>query len=123
VAILYAPSKAELYFPLASDPAQLNPLITALHPLRLDENRRLVSDSLSTTDMTALVRNAPAGRDLLASYTLEQRLAFIDPSPAMIASILAGQDPFMVYDSHWNELGHQLVANAVSQTLQSSSCP
>jgi hypothetical protein len=122
-ALLYAPSKAELYFPLANEPAQLNPLISTLRPLRLDENKRLVADPSGTTDTAVLSSNAAAGRDLLAAYAQEQNLAFIDPSPAMTASIINGQDPFMVYDSHWNELGHQLVAQAVSQTLQSSPCP
>ena len=123
IALLYAPSKAELYFPLASQPAQLNPLSSTLRPLRLNENKRLVTDPQGTADAAVLSSNAAAGRDLLAAYALEQNLAFIDPSPAMTASILNGHDPFMVYDSHWNELGHQLVAQAVSQTLQFSPCP
>ena len=61
VALLYAPSKAEIYFPLANEPAQLNPLISTLRPLHLDENKRLVSDPQGKTDAAVLSSNAAAG--------------------------------------------------------------
>jgi hypothetical protein len=122
-AVLYAPSKPELYFPLAEDPGQLEPTLTGLHPLVLTEDFSLSPDPRDAVDIESLRRNAGAGRDLLAEYARSQDLVFIDPSLAMIASILDGQDPFMVYDSHWNQLGHQLVAEAVLQTLQQEGCP
>ena len=62
--------------------------------------------------------NALAARDALAKYAQQNNWIFIDPSDSMITAILQGTDPFMVYDSHWNTLGHTLVAEAVAQQLE-----
>jgi hypothetical protein len=123
-AVLYAPTKPEVFFPLAIDPSQLTPTLRDLIPLRLNRDRELVQDpSRAPADIPELVANAPAARDALAAYAREHHLTFIDPTARMVRSILEGKDPFMAYDSHWNMLGQALVAESVAEALQAAECP
>ncbi|HMD88239.1 MAG TPA: hypothetical protein VKF38_03665 [Anaerolineaceae bacterium] len=100
VAVLFAPSKPEIYFPLAIDPEQLQPTLNGLHPLQLGPDGTLISDNENSPNVEEIQKNAMAGRDLLASFSRQQGLGFIDPTEAFTKSILNGVDPFMVYDSH-----------------------
>jgi hypothetical protein len=121
-AVLYAPTKPEIYFPLALFPEQLTPALRDLVPLRLDENGELIDDPGRTPDILQLRANALAARDALAAYARENNLVFIDPTDRMVNAVREGADPFMVYDSHWNTLGHRLVAQAVQEALAAAEC-
>jgi hypothetical protein len=121
-AVLYAPTKPEIYFPLALDPAQLRPALRDLISLRLNGNRELVEDPTRLPDILEMRANALAARDALAAYARERNLVFIDPTELMVGAVLGGADPFMVYDSHWNSLGHALVAQAVREALAAAEC-
>jgi len=122
-AILYAPTKPEIYFPLALDPSQLEPALRDLVPLHLDQNREVVQDSARSPDILEMRANALAARDALAAYARENNLLFIDPTDRMVQTVLGGEDPFMVYDSHWNILGNTLVAQSVLDSLDAAECP
>ncbi|MGB7540120.1 MAG: hypothetical protein WBM17_16380 [Anaerolineales bacterium] len=121
-AVLYAPTKPEIYFPLALDSSQLQPALRDLIPLRLDEKFELVDDPGRLPDILKMRANALAARDALAAYASVHNLVFIDPTELMVKAVLDGEDPFMVYDSHWNALGHALVAQAVRKALAAAEC-
>jgi hypothetical protein len=122
VALLYAPIKPDMYFPLATNSAQLSPALKDLVPLRLDQDGRLNSDAGMRIDVETLRRNALVGRDVIAEFADQNGLAFADPSQRFVQAILQGTDPFMVYDSHWNATGHALVAQEVVATLHNQPC-
>jgi hypothetical protein len=121
-AVLYAPTKPEIYFPLALDPAQLQPALRDLLPLRVDGNGELVEDPGRLPDILQMRADALAARDALAAFARQHNLLFIDPTALMVEAVLGGADPFMVYDSHWNTLGHALVARAVREALAAAEC-
>jgi len=123
VALLFAPMKPEIYFPLAVNPAQLEPALRDVLPLRLAANGDLVSDTAARPDIAAMQAQALAGRDAVAAFAQAHHLTLIDPTPRMVEAVLSGDSPFMVYDSHWNSLGHQIVAQAAAETLNSAACP
>lgn len=123
VALLYAPMKPDIYFPLATEPSQLEPTLGGLLPLRLAADNRLQPDPTATATIHELQRNAFAGRDTVAAWAKEAGLVFIDPAPTLIETVLSGADPFMVYDSHWNAIGHEVVAQAVTDALSQAPCP
>jgi hypothetical protein len=105
------------------DPSQLEPALRGLIPLRLDRNRELIEAPDRRPDIQKMRANALAARDALAAYVRENQLVFIDPTKRMVQSVIRGDDPFMVYDSHWNTLGHRLVALSVTDTLTTAECP
>lgn len=116
VALLYQPTKPDLYFPLVTNPAQLEPTLQGLG-----------SAASSKAEAQVLIRtlqaNALAGRDAVAAFAGQSQLTFIDPSKRLQQAILHGTDPFMVYDAHLNAVGHQLTALAVAEALSSATCP
>jgi hypothetical protein len=121
--LLYVPSKPDIYFPLATDPSQLSPTLVGVTPFILGSNGYLVSDRENKADIQMVLRNLHAGSELLARFAREQQIAYIDPTAEMIASVMEGNDPFMVYDSHWNMLGHQIVAQSIESFLQQATFP
>lgn len=122
VAVLYAPMKPDIYFPLAENPIQLEPTLGGVIPLRLNQSGELVADPMRRPSILSMQANALAGRDALAAYARDNNLLFIDPTSRMVEAILGGADPFMVYDSHWNNLGHALAAESVAAALQTAEC-
>ncbi|MBN1535552.1 MAG: hypothetical protein JW908_02385 [Anaerolineales bacterium] len=123
VALLYVPTKPDVYFPLASHVEQLAPTLTGYSPLRLNADGWIEADPAHALTVNIIRQNALAGRDLIESLALENDLLWIDPNDALVQSVLDGQDPFMVYDSHWNQLGHQIVAETVYESLIKATCP
>jgi hypothetical protein len=123
VALLYAPTKPDVYFPIALDPNQLNPALRDILPFHLDPDGWVGPDPGGVLSIGDIRQNALVGRDLVKSFARENDLTWIDPNDALVQSILEGQDPFLVYDSHWNQLGHQIVAGVVAEALQEAACP
>ncbi len=122
VAVLYASSKEEVYFSAALDPAQLAPAVDGVVPLHLDESGGLSPAAGASISAAAMQRNILAGHDALAALTRNAGLMLIDPTQALIQSVQAGQDPFMAYDSHWNAIGHQIIASQIERALQGRTC-
>jgi len=123
VALLYVPTKPDVYFPLAQYPEQLNPTLRDFLPLHLDADGWIKPDPDDDISVEQIRQNALVGRDLVESFALENGLLWIDPGDGLSQSVLAGQDPFMVYDSHWNQLGHQIIAETIIESLQKATCP
>ncbi len=117
VALLYVPQKGAIYFPLLDDPQTLAPVAASWQPLELGEDGYLVGDPQGLITPANLQANAAAGRDLLAEFARQHQLPLIDPSSALSASATEGHLPYMLYDSHWNQLGHDLVAESVLQVI------
>jgi hypothetical protein len=101
----------------------LEPSLREFAPLRQNPGGTVERDEGGAFSVGQVRQNALAGRDLLADFARQNGLAWIDPNEALVRSVLDGRDPFMVYDSHWNQLGHEIVAEAVIKTLQNAPCP
>jgi SGNH hydrolase-like domain, acetyltransferase AlgX len=124
VALLYAPTKEELFFSLASQPQELAPALTAgWAGWRLAPDGNLAQDAAAPGDAAQLQSQAGAARALVAGFAASRQLVWVDPTAAMQAAAQHGDDPFMTYDSHWSASGHAIVAAAVAQALQSHNCP
>lgn len=123
VALLFAPSKEDTYLSLATQPTDFAPVLTHVKPLQLDADGHLVGDATQTLTPATVQANALVGYTTVADFAQAHNLIWLDPLPAMQDSILQGQSPFMVYDSHWNALGHQIIADTVAADLPTASCP
>ncbi|MFC1878696.1 hypothetical protein ACFLZW_02170 [Chloroflexota bacterium] len=122
VALFFAPKKPDIYFALATDPPQLAPVLRDYGSLKIDKQGRLVLDASQQPGIETILNNLSAGRELVRAYAHENRLPLIDPSEAFTQAVLRGADPFMRYDSHWNQLGHQLIADVAAQVLGAEKC-
>lgn len=123
VALLYAPTKPDLYFPLASNPAELAPTLREVTPLGLAGDGTLILQPGAPVSVETVRRNTWAGRQALEDLARQAGLPLIDPTERMSQAVLGGEDPFMAYDSHWNALGHELVAQTADELLRNTTCP
>ncbi len=121
--LLYAPTKLDIYFQLATRPEQLAPALQGWLPWRLSDGGDLIQDSGVKAEIQLMQANAPAGRDLVVEFALEHNLAYVDPTGAMLKAARLGDLPFMVYDTHWSETGNRLVADLIAEKLSLTSCP
>jgi hypothetical protein len=122
VALLYAPTKETVYFPLAIDPEQLEPALGRWEPWRLDSSGALTQSGERAPSVEVMQANATAGRDILAEFAGENGLPLIDPTDRMIRAVLAGDSPFMHFDTHWSALGHEIVGQMVFEMLREVDC-
>jgi hypothetical protein len=124
VALLLAPTREEIYIPLAAEPEQLAPALQAgWRAWRLNEAGRLAQDAPPPGDARTLQARASVMPAALAAFAAAHQLVWIDPRAAMSAAALRGEDPFMRYDTHWSAIGHAIVARQVASALQSAECP
>jgi hypothetical protein len=121
--LLYAPTKPDIYFPLATNPLQLEPTVRDVVPYRIDPDGEIIPDPGVRMQVDAVRKNANAGRELITSLAQQNGLLLVDPTEVIVKAVLDGENPFMVYDSHWNSLGHELVAREVARVLQTNPCP
>jgi hypothetical protein len=123
VVLMLSPTKPEAYFPLASNPDQLIPTAKSVKPLLQGSNGFVVPDQIDSTNINMVISNIDAGRKMVTDFANQQNIPLIDPTESFQEAILHGEDPFMVYDSHWNLTGHQIAAQIASKKLSKLSCP
>jgi hypothetical protein len=122
VAVLYAPTNADVYVPMLVNISQLDPVTPGLAPWVLDTRGDLIQDASGDVDLNRMRANAMGLRSLLSKFAEEHGMVFIDPTMAMQASALEGYDPFMTYDTHWSAFGHRLVSEQVETALRAAPC-
>ena len=101
---------------------QLEPALREVIPYYLDADGVIKPAPGKLTNVGTIRDNADAGRELLASFAQQNDILLIDPKQAIVQAVLDNHDPFMVYDSHWNSLGHELVAREAARILQLNPC-
>lgn len=102
--MMYIPQKAELYWPYLN--AEGKGAIASF-----------VAASASSLAADMIDQNISAQRDLWLSVALEQRIEFLDLTPALRAAIENGQSPYFFADTHWNQLGHDLARQELQKFL------
>jgi len=123
VLLLYVPTKSDVYLPLAQNPKELTPALEFIHPWTLNSQLRLTQTGESEASAGEMQANADRLDSLVAALAQEAHVAWVNPGDAMRQAVLRGEEPFMYYDTHWSDSGHEIVAGEVDQALQSASCP
>ena len=122
VALLYVPTKENIYFHLSENPYELNPVLTGWLAWKLNDLHQLERDDKMLPDIDLMRKNVFAARDLVADFAKQRSIPLIDPTQVMLEAQNKGDEPFMVYDTHWSSVGHGLVADLVAQTLKNTDC-
>ena len=121
VALLYVPTKENIYFPLAVHPVQLEAVLASLLSV---QSTAKDSEPKTETPLTisSMQKNADVARGLVGMLAMEYGAPFIDPTERLTQSALSGIDPFMSYDTHWSAAGHRIVSDLVAETLSNHPC-
>jgi len=120
--LMIAPTKPDIYFPLADLPHQLDEVVRGVAVYQVKNDGQITPSQEYPLTPEMVQQNAFAGRDLILTWANVNDVLVADATPLMLDALRNGQDPFMVYDSHWNMLGHELVSQAVLEVLQKGAC-
>lgn len=121
VILAYLPSKETVYLPyvIASDQARIfeNPMHLILSDMRfLSVTENPDGDYQGWYDGRYVIR------DTIAKYAQMDGLIFVDLTPHFEAEARDGEVLFYVYDTHPNQLGHNLIGAVIADVLAMNPC-
>jgi hypothetical protein len=79
--------------------------------------RFYLADGPARPDVAAMLRNRRAQNNLMRTFCAEAGIPFLDTTDALEAGVRAGVNVYFPDESHLNETGHALVANALRSFL------
>ena len=110
---MFVPFKSQVYLPLVE--------------ARNVEGRRSSRRSTSTWSATAahidvdrMLANRLAQNQLMARLCAEAGIPFLDTTPVLAARVATGENVYFPDESHLNEAGELLIAEALAAFLRSS---
>ncbi len=109
---VYLPSKSHVYLPYIED-AETNELIfTDVPRLALDEDGFIQFTGEKTTpEFTRQYMDDQA--HLMAEFAAEHNILFLDLTPTFQEAASKGVELYYPFDTHWNQLGHDLAATTI----------
>jgi hypothetical protein len=117
--LVYLPSKSHVYLPHLNDPELQSRVFTATRLVGQDDAGFLRfteeegSAELSQQHMDDLAQ-------LLADFCAANGIEFLNLTPVFQEEILTGAELFYTYDSHWNQLGHDVAGQAISDYIMAA---
>jgi lysophospholipase L1-like esterase len=108
--VMFLPFKSQVYWPLLEQsltPADLRDAMS----FYLEGNGRHI-------DVDAMRRNRLAQNDMMRDLCEAAGIPFLDTTPLLQMQVESGENVYFPDESHLNELGHQLVADALAEWLQ-----
>jgi len=123
VGLVYMPSKEHIYFPSADPNGNRRYVLQNSLSLHLDAEGWLRFGELAPIDFDALHANFENQRNAVRDVAQQTGWHFIDLTPAFQENVT--HPTYYVYDSHWNQSGHNLAADTVAQYLEqeAAACP
>lgn len=123
VALVYAPNKEHIYFPL-SDPDGNRKYVmeNALTPI-LGEDGWLGFEGPHLQDYETLAARLNNQRDVVRETAEAAGMQFIDLTGAFVDDAAQTSTPaYYAYDSHWNERGHRIAGQTVANYIRANPC-
>ena len=110
--LVYVPSKPHVYLPYLNDPELTTRVFEKVPAIELDS-----AGFLQFTNNTVTPEQVHEHMDdqaiLLAEFTAEQNINFLDLTPSFRKEAGEGAELFYLYDTHWNQLGHDLASQSI----------
>lgn len=122
VLLVYFPSKPQIYLPYVI-PEHREQVIDGLLRRDISQPGEILS-RFDDPDLTwdALMKRLGAVIPVLKENAEMEGLAFLDLSPAFASAAFSGDLLYYVYDTHWNQTGHDLVGKMIAQALNNGIC-
>jgi len=111
--VMFLPFKSQIYLPWL---AQSQPASELSRELAF-----YLPDNPGTPDVAQMLRNRLAQNRLMQRFCEEQGIRFLDTTDALTAGFVSGENMYFPDESHLNERGHALVAQALGAYLQRSA--
>jgi lysophospholipase L1-like esterase len=107
--VMFLPFKAQVYLPWLRSNLSDDQLGRSLEFYLPDRARKL--------RIEALMENRLAQNRMMQAFCDQQGIAFLDVSDALEARVLSGENVYFPDESHLNEAGHAVVADALARYL------
>jgi hypothetical protein len=115
--LLFVPSKAHVYLPLASA-EQIERITTTGSRVALDESGFLVvRDDGRGPDAATFLAHVDDQALAIEEWAEANGIEFVNLTPRFQAEAAQGQELYLSLGTHWNEQGHQLAAGVVAGYL------
>jgi hypothetical protein len=118
--LLFVPTKETIFIPRMENTRTMEPALANAGSWKLTGGR--LEWTPAVTDAGRVWINAPSAENLVREWAGGSSLCWVDPSDAFWNAIRGGSDPFMVYDTHWSAIGHELVADGIAATINTGAC-
>jgi hypothetical protein len=115
--LVYVPSKEHVYLPYLNDTDIRARVFTDVPTIELDEAGFL--QFMSETTTPELVRQHMDDQaNLLADFAAERNIRYLDLTPIFQEEAGAGVELYYPFDTHWNQLGHNLAAATINEYIK-----
>ena len=106
--IMYIPTKMEIYWNYLDDESK-------------GKYIAIESREYNVGGLKYLDPNMHVQRQVMRELAAEIGVSFFDLTPALQDAIRAGQSPYFFADTHWNQVGHDIVRSALLDFLNRSN--
>ena len=118
-ALVFMPTKEQLYYPYVHDNVRQYLRQNATRPAYFDGNRLGLSSAPFTEDEEAdIIAELSGQRDAIRHLAEEHDWLFIDLLAPFEARVADGKLLYYRFDTHWNQEGHHLVADIITDFIQ-----
>lgn len=110
--LVYVPSKEHVYLPYLNDADIRARIFTDVPTIELDKAGFLqFTSEVATPESTDQHMDDQA--NLLADFAAENHIRFLDLTPVFQEEAGTGAELYYPFDTHWNQLGHDLAAETI----------
>ena len=111
--VMFLPFKSQVYLPWLAEALPARELSHAL--------QFYLPDNPGTPDAAQMLRNRLAQNRLMRRFCDERGIPFVDTTAALTARFASGENVYFPDESHLNERGHAVVAEALAAYLKPSA--
>lgn len=127
VIVAYLPSKAHIYTPYIQEPGQGRIMESIGYVFRQPDGvlRTLPEAELASaarSNFEDVVGRLDNQRNVIASLAADAGLPFADLTPAFADAAERSDFLYYVYDTHWNQAGHDLAGRVLADFLAAGPC-
>lgn len=115
--LVYVPSKEHVYLPFLDDAETLAQVFIDVPALELDKAGFIQFAGQKATPEVTL-QHMDNQAHLLADFAAEQNIHYLDLTPAFQEEASMGEELYYPFDTHWNQSGHDLAAEVISEYIQ-----
>lgn len=114
--VVYLPSKSHVYLPYLSDSKTIEHVFTDVPRLALDEEG-FIQFTNETATLELTLQHMDDQARLLADFAAEHKIHYLDLTTAFQEEAGAGEELYYSFDTHWNQLGHNLAAETINNYI------
>jgi len=115
--LVYLPSKSHIYLPYLNDPETISQVFIDVPKLELD-NAGWIQFTNKTASPELTRQHMDDQAHLLADFAAENNIRFLDLTPIFKEEAGKGAELYYSYDTHWNQLGHDLAAESINKYIE-----